>query len=712
MKTLLKNITFEKYNIINSNINFEFNCIKEEQFLKYIESSKLFILLQTFSDINDIKNYNERDKLILTLFINQYINLNPTISSHNKYNEFLKPQIQMLNKKNISRGYFVTNDVLNKCNISLDKNKILNVSTIPTFAESYITLGKNNSLNIDYINVSSLKHDSTNPINNIYNELNNKFKSTYSQINFIDNFNFYKRHIQDIIKDEGLKPKYDLILFDTYKNIFEFNESLNIIDEYPKLNTNNINRFVSAIIHNKSLIQQIIFAINKLEVDGDLILLFSGFDNIFNNQLLILLGRIFNEILLFHSDKDYSFRYYVVCKKFNNDTDMIAKLNVQYEKFLLTNSSNILISIFDSSTVEYLNEIPQLSISNHLINKFNLVSNKITELTKFIDQKDLIIKLYNQIYYIQLLNSYFYLIGLFNINQINEIILNKLNEHKIKLFDKMLIPYKYSFNIESSNVVKFKFIFEYLNDNQIVEMFNFMKYNKLFDLVVFNDSYSNNDFIGIESKTTFFSKEIVNNPFLYELNNYLSKFDVNTNINIDTNKINIFDANNILENKLNLLEKCFNENYKYMVIKFKLNDLCPLLISIIYILSNIYGKTEIIKLESLASNFFIIFASLNENIQVNTNIGKIIETYNKTISLNKANTNSNNKNLYLVQIDDNFITTFNEIILKFTLKNLMQSLRYKFIYIGKSYTESYYSLVKQSSIVKNKIKEWTSKYLK
>lgn len=718
MKTLLKNITVDKYNINCEDINFEFNVVERNKLLDYIEKSDLLIIFKAFTEVKDIKEFNDRDKLILQLFISKYVNLNPIISSFSKFFDFLKQPIQMLNKKTLSRGYYVANDIFIKANINLHYSKILNVSTIPTFLESYLTICKNNLINPDFIYIRSIKSSalsqssqsslSSQTIKSIYTNILNKFKETYGQINFIENLNFYESAIQSIAST-NLQKKYELIIFDTYKNIIEFNDStnmtnelneLNELTELTKLDTNNINRLISAIIHNESLLCQIIFAINKLEIGGDLILLFSGFDNIFNNQLLIILGLLFDNLVLINSDKDYSFRYYIVCKKFNNNINFIEKITNLYSNFIANKnkSGNVLINLFNLSTIKKLTHIPQLSISNNLIDKFNTINNKIIKLTEFIDNKDLILKLYNNTYFVQLLNSYLTLEKIFEINKINKFVFEELNKYKIKVFDKLLIPYNYNFNIDSLNVTKFKFIFEIISDDQFNQLFNSINYLKLFNLVIYDDTYDNNTFLQIQNKSNIFSKEVDQKPYLKELNKYLAKFDMSLNVENDIDNFNAFLSFNVLKN-------CIDKKSEYLIFKFCLDDLSPFFVSLIYILSNIYKKIEIIKLESLPSVFFVVFVSLNEKNILESNINKIIDKYDNEINVGIK------KKLYLVQIDDSFLNTFNQIISKFILKEIMLSVRYKFIYIGGSFTDSFYSFIKQSLVSKQKIKEWQTKFL-
>ena len=120
--------------------------------------------------------------------------------------------------------------------------------------------------------------------------------------------------------------------------------------------------------------------------------------------------------------------------------------------------------------------------------------------------------------------------------------------------------------------------------------------------------------------------------------------------------------------------------------------MCPLFISKLYILSRLFKNMNIIKTNSMISYFSCVFFDFNElyTNKLQKNINKIVTKYDEYIENNKIN-----KNLILVQIDDFFISEINNIITKLILKELILSLKYKFIFNGESYTESFYSFAKQ-----------------
>jgi len=476
----------------------------------------------------------------------------------------------------------------------------------------------------------------------VYDNIINNFNISYRDVKIINKSDWYNNSNYQNLLDIELQDKYDLIIFDTYKNIVDSNELSNIVEEWPKLDTENINRFISSINHNKILLQQIMFSCNKLTLNGELILLFSGFDNMLTNQLLNLLKLLFNSVILLHSDKDYSFRYHVICKNFNNN-EVIKNLNEMYDKFNVK-SDNLLISISDNlNNIDSINNINNL----HLVEKFMNINKKIDKLKQFMTNELLISKIYNSIYYNQLLNSYLFCNNfIIDLSHLNHKVFDKLNKYKINLFNKLLLAYHYDFNIESSNISKFKIILDQITNNQIDELFSSIKYIELFDLIIYDKKYIINEYIKMQTKI---------GKCIYIKDNSINKTDI------------------IQGNDLNKLVEMIKSNIPTIKINFYLNDICPLFMSIIYILTNNYKNIRIIK-ES--ANFTLIFTELSIK---ETNINKFV---NKISNIDR--------NLFLVQIDDFFITSFNNILKKLILKEIMLSIRYKFIFNGKQFTESIY----------------------
>ena len=125
----------------------------------------------------------------------------------------------------------------------------------------------------------------------------------------------------------------------------------------------NINqRYLLSVLDSKYILFQVIFAINKLNTNGDLILLLSGSNHIIYQQLITILATLFEEILLINSEIDYSYRYFAICKGF--------KPNIKLIKELTQNISDnmILINLFDSS-----NQILDINFEKYLQLKFNKI---------------------------------------------------------------------------------------------------------------------------------------------------------------------------------------------------------------------------------------------------------------------------------------------------------------------------------------------------
>ena len=705
MRTLIKNIIYEKYDIEENNFNIKFIGVTNIE--KLINELNHQLVL---SEINDIKDFNEIQKLLVTLFINQYINLNPTIPKSSRYYDFLKPQFQVLKNHNITRGYYIANDVYFKGKIQNNHKKILNIGIMPTFLESYLTInGKDSTArklyeqtNIDFISIKSIKNNIN---DNIYEKIFDKIKSKYPKINFIDKLNnFYNINLFEILSNKILADKYDLIIFDTYKNIIDVDKSLELLEEYPKLNTNNINRFISSLMHSKVLFFQVIFAINKLNIDGDLILLFPGFENKVNNQILIILNILFNNITLYHSDKDYSFRYFVICKglKINTENNNLINFltNNIYNKLLtdINQNNKILINLFDH--INIINPVIEKIVYFHtkLIDKFFIINNKLKSLVKFVDNNDFIIKLYDDQYYIQLYNTYTFLGIFYNFNIINEIIIEQLDSYKLKLYKLLLKPYYYNFDFKIEHNLQFKIICENITYDEFKQLFKPLIYYDIFALIIFNDEYNLDEFMNMQNKCYIYTEKIhkiTNSDFAHNEILQLVLKDIKNKLYLFIDYDLIIKSNEIK----NLINKYLNKNKDYIIIKFQLKNIKPLLISLIYIFCNLYSKVEIIKPESSMSNFFIVFSFIySDKI---TNIDKLLqylENFNKT---NNKTNNEINELFYLVQVDENFINLFSNIIFKFILKEIILANRLKFIFNGKTYTDSYYSIVQANKINKN-----------
>ena len=109
-----------------------------------------------YDSIKDIKDYNDKEKTFLAMFINKYININPLVSKYNKYIDFLFEPYNMLKYKPILRGYYNALLILDYSKIPITKTKILQVGILPTFIEAYFTLSNNDySYTYNFIKIES-----------------------------------------------------------------------------------------------------------------------------------------------------------------------------------------------------------------------------------------------------------------------------------------------------------------------------------------------------------------------------------------------------------------------------------------------------------------------------------------------------------------------------------------------------------------------------
>jgi len=322
MNNLIKKIN----TIHNINININKTFVDLDKIIDIIIGME-----QNFLLINDIKEFNDKQKVILTIFINKYVHLYPIVSVSNMYMKTLKKNIHPLNYVNIFRGFFIATNIIKSCNCKILSNNILQVGILPTFIEA---ISKLTPINTDSVRLDFIKIKPTNNKSNIdiYDELISKFKIRY---NLIDNLtNLYSMDMNDI--KSQIDIKYDLIIFDTYKNISE---------NYLSNIQSNINqRLLTAILDSRYILFQIILGLNILNPKGDLILLFPGSNNIIYQQIITILATVFEEIQLINLEIDYSYRYFVCAKNYTPISAVINQLD-KLSNINLINTDKILISI-------------------------------------------------------------------------------------------------------------------------------------------------------------------------------------------------------------------------------------------------------------------------------------------------------------------------------------------------------------------------------
>ena len=96
-----------------SDTNFNYKFIILDELIELIYTNDRYII-QNNTIIKDIKDYNDKQKVILLMFINKYININPLISIYNKYSFLLFKKIPPLVLDTIFRGVYVYSDLFKK----------------------------------------------------------------------------------------------------------------------------------------------------------------------------------------------------------------------------------------------------------------------------------------------------------------------------------------------------------------------------------------------------------------------------------------------------------------------------------------------------------------------------------------------------------------------------------------------------------------------
>ena len=550
-----------------------------------------------YDTIKDIKDYNDKEKTFLAMFINKYININPLVSKYNKYIDFLFEPYNMLKYKPILRGYYNALLILDYSKIPITKTKILQVGILPTFIEAHFTLSNNDySYTYNFIKIESNKFDRIIDNSTLYDKLIDKLLKKID-LSISHNKKFYDLQIKDLVsKDDN---KYDLIIFDTYKNISNINIDINKYNIEP--------RYLSAIIHSKYILHQILYSVYKLENDGNLILLFPGFGIDIYHKIISLLQNFFQEIYLINSDIDFSFRYYVICKKFNGKIDNIDNL--------ITNlSSDDILTNINLKTENHIIK----KFNDNLINKFRMIEHNINIINSYLKNIGLTNKLYNEQYYIQLLNTYNLLKKIFDVKKLNRKTIKLLKKHSKKTENKLSIQssYIHKYRILSDtkqlNIKNIK-----LSDQQFNELFYVLDYLKLYD-VIFGD-------FKLDEK-------------LRDITEYSVK-PKNFSEYINQKKISI-------------------KNIPTVVIKFKLSDISPLFVSLIYIYTNIYSKSYITKQETTV--YYFIADQINDNISIDK-----LETFDR--------------NRLVVSLSDYFINRLNQIFSRFIINEMLMIQRVRYL---------------------------------
>jgi hypothetical protein len=672
-----------KLNLNDDNdIKFSYKYIKVNDLImkmgiddKYVDKNN--------KQIVDIKDMNYKEKIILSMFVNKYVHVSPIVSRYNKYIHLLPKDIEPNTFDIIFRGFYVASDVLYNCKIDKSYNNILQIGVLPTFLEAYQEISNHGIKNIDFIRVNS-NYSNT----KLYDDLIYKLTKKIINVNILSNKNFYNVHTDVSNNIQSILSNYDLIIFDTYKNISQIN-----MDDVPS----NVNtRYLSALIHSKYIYHQIIFAFNKLKNGGDLILLLPGFDDIVYQQIITIVSHCFDDVMLCHSDLDFSYRYFLVAKNYKKNKiflDNIMDHNIEIDK------SDTLTNILSSET-----KLIDIHFDTLLNNKFDEINYKILNLRPFIHNEPFIKKIYYEIYHNQLTKTKELLNNLFGDDKINTNIFDIISEYQLYLFDKLTSSTKFDKKIIYEGDDKIDIIGTNISNVVFDEICPVNKYVKIYDLIGYDkaNKYTYDDYVMLkynmseyhgllETLIGKYSDIKYYDLSLFELlcdlkiygdgtvdNIYVSKNDVGYIFDHfkmkDITYINWMDVKNM---------NIFDELNKCVILKFDIQTMNPLLISTLYILASTYKNYRVVRTNVYSSYYFICETS-------STLDGKY-KLLNEFISKNKITAQCQ-----LVNISDEFLSNFNEILSKLVSKEILMIIRVKYPHTFNEYMILHGKLLRKS----------------
>jgi hypothetical protein len=691
------------------------------QFPKTLVFGNLHDHSSVLADIIDIKEFNDKQKIILTMFINDYVFLNPTISVYSKYSHILHKKINPLNFPTIFRGFYVATSILNQTQIKSNYINILQIGVIPTFLEAYVRLNQTHNnpseQNIDFIQILSSKYESNNNMIDLYNQIIKKFTDMFPQINLIPNLSdFYSKNIQKLIMDKTLRTKYDLIIFDTYKNLS--NISFDEIESDINI------RLQSAIVHTKYILHQIIFSLNKLNSNGDLIILLPGSNHLFYQQLITLLSCLFESIILSNTTIDYSWRYFLVAKTYKPNDDLIKKISSS--NYDLSNNM-ILINLYDQN-----NKVLDINFEKYLRLKFINIQQKIIGIDDFFKNDLFIKKIYSEIYPNQLTNTYNWLGKIFESSVINYQIISEVFDYKKKLFEKFSQIKQYNFHLNQIDQIRIKLIGLNLDMEVVYELIPIIKCLKLYNLIVYDQNYTEN----VSSDKSIYDKlaytKIFNQLYLIsnirtKISDIISDYDMNlieilndhlitqndiqniilahhNDLSNIKNTLNYFKITNILyidwdyymENILTS-DIDFDNLNNHILIKFQLESISPFLISFLFILCHIYSDIKIIKPQFSNSYYYIkidnFLSTKYDDVKIAFNL---IKSERKVIT----------KNYQILAINDDFLYELNKIFNKVFIIDLINNIRCKYVFNNSDYINLHSNINKNTNNINKLIYKW------
>jgi len=168
MKAIIKKLDISNLRTENLETKFDFKYIRINDLIELILTNENYVSKNKIQ-INDIKTINYKEKIILSMFVDDYVHLFPTISKYNIYSEYLFNKLNPLNENTLFRGIFVSSDILyqNKLN---GYKKIAQIGVLPTFLEAYLQINDAPVI-CDFINIVSSKYNPNSNNNDLYDKL-------------------------------------------------------------------------------------------------------------------------------------------------------------------------------------------------------------------------------------------------------------------------------------------------------------------------------------------------------------------------------------------------------------------------------------------------------------------------------------------------------------------------------------------------------------
>jgi hypothetical protein len=296
------------------------------------------------------------------------------------------------------------------------------------------------------------------------------------------------------------------------------------------------------------------------------------------------MSHLFEKIELCHIDIDYSYRYFVICKKFNQYNLLIDQLT---KKFNII-QDNILISIYDDKF-----KILDINFENLLIQKFNYINSKINFINKYFHNQQLIKKLNYDIHYQQLTNTIKWLENIIDPIKINYDIQSELFEYKANLIDKLLIIKKTEFTLKK-NDYKLNIFNKKILKEEFINLLPIMTYLDFENMIIYDNIYTKTNYISVINHKKIYDKmpdinfKNINLSIIEILSNVEKSNLENSNLvyckdelnymkllkYLNINELTYIEWESYLNNKTNI----FKNISKNLIIQFNINLLSPLLL--------------------------------------------------------------------------------------------------------------------------------------